>query len=359
MFNFRKTLLIGLILSLAVAVFSGCSGKTTTPTTPSTEKPIAMRIAHAYPETTQHGRNMIFFKEKVEEYTNGRVQVTIYPNAQLGSIDKEFSLVLSGDVEALYNVGGITETVDPAEAIYNIPFLLKVAPGDGRHVKLIGESDKVEGILKARQEKLGFKRLGNVPTLFGFFIVANNLKPVTSVSDAAGLKIRHPGGMMGPIYLESMGASAITVAGAEVPVALTQGVVDGLTTTILHYHDARWHTKYLTLPFQAGFSLPFMTSLTWWNSLPADIQDTIENKVMPELMEFAYEEVAKRELAVMEEMQKAPFNVEIAELDMSNPETQKWMKEVRDHAIQKFIDKVGEDARIMVEETLRLGETIQ
>ena len=273
--------------------------------------PVEMRIAHSYPEHTQHGRNMNFFKSKVEEYTKGQMKVTIYPSASLFPIDKEIPMLLAGTIDACYSINGVTESVEPAEAIYNIPFLMKVSPGDSRHLRAAMESPKVEGILVQRFEKRGIKRMGNVPTLFGFFIVANNRRPVEKLEDMKGLKIRHPGGMMGPMYIGATGASAMTVPGTEVPVALNQGVVDGLVTTIVHYHDARWHTKYLTLPFYAGYTLPFLVNLKWWKNLPDDIRQTIDKKVMPELMEFAFKEVTEREKAYVQEIQKPPYNVKV------------------------------------------------
>jgi len=314
--------------------------------------PIEMRIAHAYPDHTQHGRNMNFFKSKAEEYTKGKLKVTIYPSASLFPIDKEVPMLLAGTVEACYNIGGVVETVEPAEAIYNIPFLMKVAPGDSRHLQVMMKSPKVEGILVKRFEKRGIKRMGNVPTLFGFFIVANNKRPIEKIEDWKGLKIRHPGGMMGPLYIGAMGASAMTVTGAEVPVALNQGVVDGLVTTIVHYHDARWHTKYLTLPFYAGYTLPFLINLKWWKGLPEDIRQTIEKKVMPELMNFAFKEVEQREKEYVDLIQKPPYNVKVS--FFSHQEMERATQLVRDRAIEKFIKTVGADGKTMVEETIRL-----
>jgi len=313
---------------------------------------IEMRIAHAYPDHTQHGRNMIFFKTKVEEYTKGQVKVTIYPAASLFPIDKEIPMLLAGTVEACYSIGGVTEAIDPAEAIWNIPFLFKVGPGNGEHLRAAMNSSKVEGILVQRQAKKGIKRLGTVPTLFGFFVVGNNRRPVEKLEDMKGLKIRHPGGMMGPLYIGEVGASAMTVPGAEVPVALNQGVVDGLVTTIVHYHDARWHTKYLTLPFYCSYSLPFLVNLKWWERLPQEIQQTIEKKVMPELMDFAFKEVAEREKLYVAEIQKPPYNVKVSYL--SESEMERWTKIIRPKAFEKFVKAVGSEGQVMIDEVLRL-----
>lgn len=316
-----------------------------------------MRIVHAYPEHTQHGRNMAFLKEKVESYTDGRVSVTIYPNAELGPITQELSMVLAGTVEASYSIGGIVESVDPAEAIWNVPFLLKVAPGQGEHMRRVMYDETVEGTLSKRQAARGLKRLGHVPTLTGFMLAGNNVRAIETLEDIRGLRIRHPGGLMGELYIRALGASPMTVTGAEVPVALQQGVVDGLVTTPVHYHDARWHTRYMTLPFYAGYGVPLVASLRWWNSLPEDIQDIIENKVMPETMAFAYDAVIDLENRYIEEMQQAPYNVQISWL--SAEEMERFAEQVRDQAIERFVKAVGPEGQELVDRVTELGEDIE
>src|SRR5690606_18761575 len=98
--------LLGLVATVALAA-------TVAPKDVEAQSKHRMRIVHAYPEHTQHGRNIAFFKEKVEAYTDGRVEVTIYPNAELGAITQEVSMVLAGTVDASYNIGGVVEATDP------------------------------------------------------------------------------------------------------------------------------------------------------------------------------------------------------------------------------------------------------
>lgn len=316
-----------------------------------------MKIVHGYPSHTQHGRNMELFKEKAEAYTDGRLKVTLYPNAELGPISQEFSMVMAGTVNATYNLGGILEGVDPAAAIWNVPFLIKVAPGQGEHMKRVMESDVVSSILDKRLNQKGLKSLGHIPTLTGFMLVGNNVRPVQTQADMKGLKIRHPGGLMGELYIKSLGGSPMTVAGAEVPVALQQGVVDGLVTTPIHYHDAKWHTKYMTLPFYASYGLPFVANLAWWESLPQDIRDTLVDKVIPEVQATAYDQVIELENSYIEEMTKEPYNVEISWV--APEEMDNFAAAVRDAAVEKFVSAVGEDGQALIDEVVRLGDGVE
>jgi len=315
-----------------------------------------MRLVHGYPVHTQHGRNMEHFATLANELTDGRLNVTVYPNAELGPIGQEFSMVMAGAVDASYNLGGILEGVDPAAAIWNVPFLLKVAPGQGEHMRRVMESDVVSEIIDRRLQQRGLKSLGHIPTLTGFMLAANNERPIASLEDFKGLKIRHPGGLMGELYIDTLGGSPMTIAGAEVPVALQQGVVDGLVTTPIHYHDARWHTKHMSLPFYAGYGLPFVANLSWWNNLPEDIQTIILAEVIPQTQAWAYDEVIALEKSYIEEMQADPYNVEITWV--APEEMARMADAVGGPAIDKFVEAVGEDGQALVDEVQQLGEGI-
>lgn len=323
-------LMVGIIFALAFVANPGMSEA----------KVIKMRIIHAYPETTQHGRNMFKFQELVEKYTEGRVKVVLYANASICPITKEITTVLTGGAEAAYSIGGILESVDKAEAIWTIPFLFRTAPGDVRHIRRAFLDPRIEGVLKKRQMKLGLYRLGTPCTVDGFFF-GTNTRPIKGLADFKGLKMRQPGGMLGMIFYRALGASGIVVPGTEVPVALQTGVVDGLTTVPLHYHDARWHTKYATIPYWCSYSLPLFANLKWWNKLPADIREIIDNRVMPELMEFAFAEVETRTVEMFKTIQKPPFNVKVFTLAKS--ELKKMRDATQAICIKKFTEAVGED----------------
>ena len=310
--------------------------------------PIKMRILHSYPDNTRHGLNMARFEELVEKYTDGRVDVEIYSNASICPINKEVTTVLTGGAEACYNVGSIIENVDRAEAIWMIPYLLRINLGEVRHIKAVMSPDsKVEQILKERQAKKGLYRLGSITTVDGF-VFYNNQHPLTTWKDFKGLKMRHPGGLFGELIFRELGANPIVIPGTEVPVALQTNVIDGLTTTLMHYHDARWHTKYATPSYWAGFSLPLLVNLKWWNNLPDDIQKIIAGKVMPEIQEWAWDQVNSETAKKVKEMQNEPFNVKVNFMDRAAEKEIEKMVQAK--AIKVFQEAVGKDvADTMIE----------
>ncbi|MBQ6663403.1 MAG: TRAP transporter substrate-binding protein [Firmicutes bacterium] len=313
-----------------------------------------LRLVHSFNENTVHGLNAIKFKELVEEKTNGRIKVTIHPNAEMGTSANEINLVLGGVVDAQYANSYTIEAFEPAEAIYSLPFLFDLSDMSNGEalLKTTMENEKVDEILHELYAEKGIYRLGNFPTLLGSVLVANNKRPVEKLEDYAGLKVRHPGGMFAELYVSSMGGSPTMVTASEVPVGLQQGVFDGLLANIAHIHDSRWDTNYLTLPYWGTCSCPILINMDWWNKLPADLQDIMNNEVVPELKEYIYELVPQREFDALEEMQQDPYNVQVTILDKAEYDRIIEETGVREAAINKYLDEAGPKAQELVDAVL-------
>jgi len=355
----KKTLICLIVIICMISlVFVSCSKKEAT--TKPEEKKYTLRVMHAYPETSQHGRNMFKFKELVEKETNGRIEVKIYPNGQLGAIDKEVGMVQSGAVEAAYAINGTLETLDPIEAIYTLPFFWKSRPGNSeQYIIATKYNSMIENYLRENAKKYGIYRLASVNTQNGQFIVANNVREVKRPEDMKGLKLRHSGGMVATLQLESFGAIAITMSGGEVPVALSQKVIDGMQSAVLHYHDSRWHTKYITANYSKCYSLPLILNLKWFESLPKDLQDILQNKVTPQLQDYANTETSNGELKALEIMQKEPYNVKVTLL--SDEEIDKyWVNynNIREEGVKLYLSKTGAEGQKLIDEVNRIGAEV-
>lgn len=357
-----------LVIALAMSLLGGCGSATPAASDTSTDQSgnavsdtevYELRMVHQHPDTTQQGRNALKFKELVEKYTNGRVNVTIYGAAQLGAADKEPQMVKTGIVEMMSTYNGTIIPLVPEEQIYDIPFLFDVEPGDDSIVRAVQGNELINEKISAGAEKAGFKTLGNVPTCFGVFACANNKRAVDAPEDAKGLKIRLATSDMLKIIIDEMDASPVSITPSEVAVGLSQGVFDGLVTTLAYYHEAKWHTKYMTTNFLTAGSYPYYVNLAWWNKLPADLQDTIENVVMPELLEYAYTTSAEAEVSAVEAMQQAPYNVEVTRWDLNDPNIKQFIDITQQKGIDLFVSKLGDEGQAMVDEVLKIRDELK
>ena len=85
---FKKIAALGAAAALCVGLMTGCSASgTTADTSYSAENPLVLTLAHGLSETHTVHIAMTQFAEEVAEKTDGRIQVKIFPNGQLGSIE--------------------------------------------------------------------------------------------------------------------------------------------------------------------------------------------------------------------------------------------------------------------------------
>ena len=158
------------------------------------------------------------------------------------------------------------------------------------------------------------------------------------LEDFKGLKMRHSGGSIPEKRFKALGARAVFIAWPDVPMALIQGVVDGLATTSKSAERGKLYEagiKYgvFTRNF-CGFYIP-MVNLKFWESLPADLQ-----KIMLEVWKEhvpKQREIARREQKEAEEIMKSK-GVEIYK--PSDEELARWRKH-----IMPIQDKLAKDLK--------------
>jgi len=211
----KKALLAVLVLSMAFGVMTAAAQ------TP--QKPLTLRYAHMNPPNSPNGLQAQYFADKIAEKTKGAIKIMVYPSSQLGSITEMAEAVSMGTVALHHNTYGGLQPLLEELGLFDTPFLYR----DVNH--LLAATDPVTSpVLKELNAKLIATR--NVRILYSFYFGTRDLtcnKPIYSPKDLAGKKIR---AIPSPIYLaavEGMGAVAVPIDWAEVPVALSTGVADG------------------------------------------------------------------------------------------------------------------------------------
>jgi TRAP-type C4-dicarboxylate transport system substrate-binding protein len=120
-FTRRSTLKGGLALGagLGAGVF-GIIGK-------ASAEPIAMRFGSDSPMNSPHTQSAVKMKEMVEKGTSGRVQVTIFPDGQLGGSRAMMDGIKSGTLDGLVTAVSIIAPAVPEMDVFNLPFLYRDA----------------------------------------------------------------------------------------------------------------------------------------------------------------------------------------------------------------------------------------
>ncbi len=104
-------------------------------------------------------------------------------------------------------------------------------------------------------------------------------KPLRTLADFKGVKIRAPQGMSGEIF-SRMGAAPVQLPGSEVYTALERGVVDASDWGTLSMNDELGYHKLAKYPNYPGFHSMPMADLAInkakWDALPADLKAVVE-----------------------------------------------------------------------------------
>lgn len=109
-------------------------------------------------------------------------------------------------------------------------------------------------------------------------------KPIASLDDLQGLKIRASGRMTAK-FLEALGAEGINVAFSEVPGALQKGVVDCAVTGAGSGYSAGWwevSTHLLPIPLGGWDFVVTAINSDKWSSLDAATQELIATQISAE-----------------------------------------------------------------------------
>ncbi len=185
-----------------------------------------MRIGHDAPPEAKgnvtHAYSAVL-GSAVEAATNGEIDVEIYPNNQLGSSEERLQQLRDGIIQGTIASLGSLTPVYPDLDILNLPF----AFDNMAAVYKVYEGDFGKKLARAIEEKLGDVVVLGIADPGGFFALTNSKKPVNTLEDFKGLRIRT---MTVPAHqrlIQALGAEAYPLAWSEVYTGLQTGVIDG------------------------------------------------------------------------------------------------------------------------------------
>ncbi len=184
----------------------------------------AKRIRYAHSAPLSHGwhRWGEQFKASLEKRTNGAFQVTIFPNAQMGTERDTAQAVRLGSLE-MGGVGVALMNWVPDMSVTDGPFLFTGRPQayaalDGA----LGEE------LKRRALAQGFRIAGWHD--LGMRCMTNSKHPIHRAQDMGDLKMRVPDSKSYIAMMQAMGSTIVAVDLSELYLALSQKVADGQDT---------------------------------------------------------------------------------------------------------------------------------
>ena len=237
-----------------------------TPTLARAQAPVTLRFASATLNDVQHEYQKRF-KERVEARSGGRVTVQIFPASQLGPIPSMVDGVTLGTIDAFITATSFLGQIDPRFQVFDVAGLF----GDGERTRQI----LADAELRRRAFEFGAAR--GIQSVALFLHSPNAIlarKPIRSVEDMRGLKIRTLGT---PLQIEPMkriGAIPVPMALSEVMPSLQTGAIDAVisSSTVVsafRYYDV---AKQLTIVPTWPLIVTVAVNRRFLSRLPEDLR---------------------------------------------------------------------------------------
>jgi tripartite ATP-independent transporter DctP family solute receptor len=207
--------------------------------------------------------------DAIRAATNGRVDIQIFPNSQLGGSTDMLSQVRSGALD-IFTVGSPLANVVPVSSISSIAFAFP---------DFAGVWAAVDGDLGAHiRQQIGTIGLVAFDKMWdnGFRQITTSNKPINTPDDLKGLKLRVPVSPLFTSMFRALGTSPTAINFVEVYTALQTKIVDGQENPLALIEAAKFYEvqKYCSLTGHMWEGFWMVANRKNWEQLPQDLRDT-------------------------------------------------------------------------------------
>lgn len=236
-----------------------------------------MAIAHILPEDPTNNEvhpALMHFESLVETATEGAIDVQIFGGSQLGSEVETGQQAQDGQLlQATVISSGAMSSFYPKYQIVTAPFLFP----NYRVARAYFDGPWHADFMKGAIEESGLRFLGTFDDGGGFVAFTNNVRPIRTVADIEGLRIRVEENPAHVATMRALGASATPLPWGEVVTALGTGLADGqFNAPGVSKSFKLWEVNdYTTLSGHVYNSQSWMVGEDWFQSLPEQYQEAV------------------------------------------------------------------------------------
>ena len=257
-------------LWLSVTLFLAVTSFFALNVTPAQSSEIELKFAHFVPPNVDVSVAFDEWAKKVEENTNGKVKVTIYPAESLAKAKEMVIAPLKGICDISFMSYAADPTRFPLGTIMDLP-----AMGWPSWESTIDIANALhEKFPEMRDEFKGLKLLWSWASLGRQIHTTKKL--VRTPEDVKGMRLA--AGSEVAVFMGSLGANAVSLMPPDWYMSLERGVVEGLVEPygVLVNHKVYPLTPYHTEGHFGLVGFNVIVNEAKWNSLPADVKEEIE-----------------------------------------------------------------------------------
>jgi TRAP-type transport system periplasmic protein len=233
------------------------------------------KYANNLPETHPMNLRAREMAAAIKQETDGRFDLQIFPNSQLGSDTDTLSQIRSGGVEFFTLSGLILSTLVPAASINGMGFAFP----DYDTVWKAMDGD-LGAYIRAQIAKANLVAMDKIWDN-GFRQTTTSTKPIRTPDDFRGMKLRVPVSPLWTSMFKALDASPASINFNEVYSALQTKVVDGQENPLAIISTAKLYEvqKYCSLTNHMWDGFWFLANRRAWEALPDDVRGIVAKHI--------------------------------------------------------------------------------
>ena len=240
-------------------------------TRPANAAEFTYKLANNTPAIHPMSIRMQEAADRILKATDGRVEIRVFPNNQLGSDTDMLSQLRSGALEFFSLSGLILSTLVPAASINGVGYVFKDYDQVWRAM-----DGKLGEYVRSEIGKRGLLAMDRIWDN-GFRQTTTSTKPVKSPEDFRGLKMRVPVSPLWTSMFAALGASPASINFAEVYSALQTRIVDGQENPLALIETAKFYEvqKFCSMTNHMWDGFWLLGNRRTFDRLPKDAQEIV------------------------------------------------------------------------------------
>lgn len=268
-----------------------------------------LKLGHSQPAGHPYDLGFKRFADAVAEQTDGRIKIEVYPSAQLGEAVERVEGLRIGALDLTEGAFSHASQFCPELGLFGAPFLFS----SEEQFAAVMDGEVGEQIDQTCNDRFGIRLLSTFTS--GNRLLFNGKRPIETVADLEGLKVRVMGGEADAMTWQVFGAIPAPMPYSEVYSALQAGVIDGAENEPASILANRFYeaAPYFAITDHLVLPIGLWMSDSVYSNLSAEDQDILRTAAR-EAAVWERDYITTRNAEAIEEM-KEKYGVKVSSLD--------------------------------------------
>jgi len=244
---------------------------------PSDGPTFELSMAYQSAENTTQHTSALYFKKELEEKSNGKITLTLYPAGQMGSDREIAESVQFGDISIMSSANSPLLSFIPEVGVFDAPMIF--AGYDPVKIQEVFRAGEFRNKMNEAFNKVGYELI-SLSCSNQYREMSSN-KPVHAISDFNGIRIRTMDNKYHMAFWSAVGASPTPLAFSELYLSLQQGLIDAQENPyeVLLYTGIHEQQKYIINTDHCLFVAMFSMNKSLYDGMPDSYKKVLADSI--------------------------------------------------------------------------------